>query len=96
MENQNYGLVLSGGGVRGMAHIGAIKALEKHGIFPTCIAGASAGAIVGAFYAAGYACEEILAFFHSTSLFSINKYAYRKPGLLDTDKFFKIFKDDWS
>jgi len=45
------GLVLSGGGMRGAAHIGAIKALEEHHIFPTHIAGTSAGAIVGAFYA---------------------------------------------
>lgn len=49
----NIGLVLSGGGARGAAHIGAIKALEEHDIFPTHIAGTSAGAIVGALYAAG-------------------------------------------
>ena len=87
-----YGIVLSGGGVRGLAHIGVIKALEENGIYPTYITGASAGAIVGTFYAAGYPCEEILDFFHSTSMFSINNYTYRKPGLLDTDKFYKIFK----
>jgi NTE family protein len=47
------GLVLSGGGVRGVANIGVIKALEEHGIFPTHIAGTSTGAIVGALYANG-------------------------------------------
>lgn len=93
MQNeQTYGLVLSGGGVRGLAHIGVIKALEEHGIYPSYIAGASAGAIVGAFYAAGYASEEILDFFHSTSLFSLNKYNYQKPGIIDTDRFYDIFK----
>ena len=45
----NIGLVLSGGGMRGAAHIGVIKALEELGISPTHISGSSAGAIVGAF-----------------------------------------------
>lgn len=93
MDKTTYGLVLSGGGIRGMAHIGAIKALEEHNIFPSTITGASAGALVGAFYAAGYSCDEILAFFKTTSMFSINHYTYRKPGFLDTDKFHKIFKE---
>jgi NTE family protein len=92
MKSTTFGLVLSGGGVRGMAHIGAIKALEEHGIYPSHIAGASAGAIVGALYSGGYSCDEMLAFFKNTSLFSINNYAYQKPGLIDTDKFYKIFQ----
>jgi NTE family protein len=92
MTKTTYGLVLSGGGVRGMAHIGVIRALEENGIYPEYIAGASIGAIVGAFYAAGSTCDEILEFFLNTSMFSVNKYAIRKPGLLDTEKFYKIFK----
>lgn len=90
MNNPVYGLVLSGGGVRCIAQIGAIKALEEQGIYPSVIAGASAGAIVGAFYAAGYTWEEILSFFQHTTLFSVNNYTYRKPGLIDTDKFYHI------
>ena len=46
-------LVLGGGSARGFAHIGVIKALEAHGIKPDAIFGASAGALVGAFWAAG-------------------------------------------
>ena len=53
------GLVLSGGGSRGVAHIGAIKALEEQGVFPTHIAGSSVGAIVGALYAAGYTAAQL-------------------------------------
>lgn len=49
----NTGLVLSGGGVRGVAHIGAIKGLEEHDIYPSHIAETSAGAFVGALYAGG-------------------------------------------
>lgn len=81
------GLVLSGGGIRGVAHIGAIKALEEYGIYPTHIAGTSAGAIVGALYAACCNWEEMLDFFKSTEIFSLTNYAMGKPGFLDTEKF---------
>src|SRR5512140_564737 len=47
-------LVLGGGAARGFAHIGAIKALEAQGIVPDMIVGTSAGAVVGALYAAGH------------------------------------------
>jgi len=46
-------LVLGGGAARGFAHIGAIKALEAQGIIPDIVVGTSAGAVVGALYAAG-------------------------------------------
>ena len=67
----NLGLVLSGGGMRGAAHIGVIKALEEHGLYPTHIAGTSAGAIVGALYAYGYKWEDILKFFKSINVLDI-------------------------
>ena len=88
----SLGLVLSGGGVKGVAHIGVIKALEENNIYPTHISGSSAGAVVGAFYAQGYKPEEILAFFKTTPLFNFSRYTYRKPGFIDTDKFYKDFK----
>ena len=47
-------LVLGGGGTRGFAHIGVIKALEAQGITPDIIVGTSAGSAIGALYAAGY------------------------------------------
>ncbi len=95
------GLVLSGGGMRGAAHIGAIKALEENGIFPTHIAGSSAGAIVGALYAYGYKWDAMLTFFKDIQLFDFTKYAISKPGFLDTEKFYSNFKiylknDDFS
>jgi len=88
----NIGLILSGGGIKGVAHIGAIKALEEYGISPTHISGSSAGAVVGAFYAQGYQPEEILTFFKTTPLFNFSRYTYRKPGFIDTDKFYEDFK----
>ena len=57
--SQKVGLVLSGGGARGMAHIGVIKALEEAEIPIDYIAGTSAGAIVGCMYALGYSPEQM-------------------------------------
>ena len=88
----NTGLVLSGGGIRGVAHIGVIKALEEHGIYATHISGTSAGAIVGALYAGGVKWEDILEFFKVIPIFHANRFARKKPGFLDTEKFYDEFK----
>lgn len=56
---QKVGLVLSGGGAKGAAHVGVIKALEEHHIPIDYITGTSFGAIVGALYASGYTPEEM-------------------------------------
>jgi len=58
-QQERVGLVLSGGGATGLAHIGVIKALEEHGIPIDFITGTSAGALIGSLYAAGYSPEEI-------------------------------------
>ncbi len=97
----NVGLVLSGGGMRGAAHIGVIKALKEHQIYPTHIAASSAGAIVGSLYAYGYSWEEILRFFKDIQFLDIKKYAINKPGFIDAEKFYDDFKaylkeDDFS
>nr|WP_133687983.1 patatin-like phospholipase family protein [Maribacter spongiicola] len=88
----NTGLVLSGGGIRGVAHIGVIKALEEHGIYATHISGTSAGAVVGALYAGGVKWEDILEFFKVIPIFHAKKFARNKPGFLDTEKFYDEFK----
>jgi len=54
------GIALSGGGTRGIVHIGVLQALEDHGITPTIISGTSAGSIVGVLYAHGYTPKDIL------------------------------------
>ena len=53
------GLALSGGGIRGAAHIGAIKALEENGVKIDAIAGTSAGSMVAVLYGMGYTTDEI-------------------------------------
>ncbi len=90
MQTKKIGLVLSGGGHRGVAHAGAIKALEEHGVLPTIISGTSAGALVGALYAAEYPPEEIVSFFKNAKIFSFSRYSRKKPGFLDMDTFRKF------
>lgn len=68
LNAQRIGLVLSGGGAKGLYHVGMIKALEENGIPIDYVAGASQGAIVGAMYAAGYSPDEMLRFFATDSV----------------------------
>lgn len=63
--SQKVGLVLSGGGASGMAHIGVIMALEEKGIPIDYITGTSAGALIGSLYASGVTPEEMIAYFSS-------------------------------
>ena len=57
------GLCLAGGGVKGAAHIGVIKALEEENIKIDCISGTSSGSIVAAMYAMGFTADEMLKLF---------------------------------
>ena len=61
-QKHEVGIVLSGGGALGYAHIGALQALEEYGIFPTIVSGASMGSIIGAFYTNGYSPKQIKEF----------------------------------
>jgi len=58
-ERPLVALVLGGGGARGFAHVGVIKALEAAGIKPDIVAGSSSGAIVAALYAGGYSGDDL-------------------------------------
>lgn len=58
-DSLRIGLVLSGGGAKGLAHLGVLKVMEEEGVMPDYLAGTSIGAIVGAYYAAGYSVDEI-------------------------------------
>lgn len=92
------GLVLSGGGMRGAAHIGVIKALQEHNIKVHCVSGVSAGAIVGALFAKGMQWDEMLKFFKSVNVIDYKKFAFGKPGFIDIDKYYNtlktVFTDD--
>ena len=60
LSAQKVGLVMSGGGARGLAHVGVIKALEENNIPIDYVAGTSMGAIVAAMYAMGYTPDEMM------------------------------------
>ena len=64
-NSQNVGLVLSGGGAKGIIHIGIIKALEENGIPIDYITGTSMGAIVGSMYAMGMTTDQMVAILKS-------------------------------
>jgi len=87
------GMVLSGGGARGLAHVGVLRALSEEGIEPEILAATSAGAIVASLYASGYSADEMLEFFVERNPFRISKLALAKPGFFDTDKVVADFLD---
>ena len=64
-------LVLSGGGARGLAHVGVLKALNDHGIYPKAISGTSMGAIIGLFYAAGLSPDDIITYIEKLKLYNL-------------------------
>lgn len=84
------GVVLSGGGIRGVAHIGFLKFLEEQGIRPTHYAGASAGSIVGSLAADGYSPEEMLQIAKEHKIFSMIKPSWPSLGLTALDKLPKL------
>jgi NTE family protein len=81
------GLALSGGGARGMAHLGVIKALEELGVSIAEISGTSAGSIAGAFYCSGYRPDEILDIITKTGFLKSVRPAWAWTGLLSLDGF---------
>jgi NTE family protein len=90
------GLVLSGGGARGIAHIGVLKALEEFEIKPDMISGTSSGAIIGAFYAAGFSIPEITDVIKTNKVFRFADLSLSTSGFLKTksneEMFRKYFK----
>jgi NTE family protein len=91
-EQYNIGLVLSGGGARGFAHLGLIQALNDSGIFPDIISGTSAGALAGVLYADGYTPKEILHLMNSGSRLDFMRPTLPREGLLQIGGIIKILK----
>lgn len=85
------GIALSGGGSRGFAHLGALKALNELGVRPHVLAGTSAGSIVASMTAAGYEPDEIFEIIQSAGIMSHLKLAFNKFGLFKLDKAEELF-----
>jgi NTE family protein len=96
MNKKKYkiGLVLSGGGARGFAHLGVIQALNEAGIFPDVVSGTSAGAIVGALYADGYSPKEILKLTNYSNRLKYFRPTLPKDGLLHISGMIKILEEN--
>ncbi|MGN0230800.1 MAG: patatin-like phospholipase family protein, partial [Muribaculaceae bacterium] len=87
---QSVGLVLSGGGAKGIAHIGVIKALEENDIPIDFVTGTSMGSIVGGLYACGYSPEEMMALIQSKG------FSYWSTGQIDDRYVYYFSKPDAS
>jgi len=82
---QTYNLVLSGGGARGFAHLGVIKALQEKGISFDAISATSSGAMVGALLCDGYSVEEIKEICRESLPFTSFNFSF-KQGLLTIER----------
>jgi NTE family protein len=85
------GLVLSGGGARGIAHLGILKALQEKKIKISGISGCSAGSIVGMMFAAGYSPDHIFEIVVSTSTLRALRPAWSRAGLLRMQKAEEVY-----
>ena len=90
MFSQRVGIVLSGGGATGLAHIGVLKALEENHIPIDYITGTSAGALIGSLYAAGYSPDEIEA------IVLDEKFQTMMTGNIEPEYIFTLRKEDES
>lgn len=87
-----FGISLSGGGARGILHIGVLEALKKYGIHPEIISGTSIGALVGVFYASGMEPLQILDVIKSSKLHRMINWKLSANGLLDLKKAIPILE----
>lgn len=81
-SGSKIGIALSGGGIRGVAHLGVLKALNEAGIHPSYVAGTSAGAIAGTLYCYGYTPDEIFELIVQTKFFKFLRPAISWKGIL--------------
>lgn len=86
------GLVLSGGGARGFAHAGALKALEEMGVKPDIMAGVSAGSVVTAMYCSGMKPDEILKAFSDAKFSDFAKIGVPREGFFSMDGFKRFLR----
>lgn len=92
-EKYKIGIALSGGGARGIAHLGVLKALEEKNLAPEVISGASAGSIAGALYADGHSPDEIFKFVQAAGFYKFVKFGLEPRGIFKLDGLAKLLKD---
>lgn len=95
MTDKKIGLALSGGGARGFAHIGVLKALEENKITIDMVAGTSAGSFVGAAFATGLSADEIYRMAAKIKWSNVVGFSYSHRGLLTNAPMGKFIKDNF-
>lgn len=93
MEHYKTGFALSGGFIRGFAHLGALQALYEHDIRPDIIAGVSAGSLAGVFTADGYEPYEALQCFSNLNFLDFTRPTWTKGGLMKLDLLIDFLKE---
>lgn len=86
------GLALSGGGIKGLAHAGVLKALGEFNIIPEIIAGVSSGAVIGALHGTGYSPDEIVALFDDFSFRKMTRIRIPEGGFFRVEPFEDFLK----
>lgn len=86
------GFALSGGFIKGFAHLGVIQALLEHDIHPDILSGVSAGALAGAFYADGNEPHKVLEYFAGHKFQDLTKLVLPRVGLFNLDEFIDFLR----
>lgn len=97
MKNKEHlqfdiGLALSGGGAKGFAHVGVLKALDEFNLQPEIISGTSAGAFAGVLYADGHTPDEIISFFKERKFQEFAEFGIPKGGFFKSTRFHSFLK----
>lgn len=92
-RRRKIGLALSGGGGRGIAHIGVFAVLMEAGLVPDCVAGTSAGAAAGVLFCRGWSPEQMLRLVRGLSLLHLGRPRLRRLGLLDGTRFEELIRE---
>lgn len=90
----NIGYALSGGFIKGFAHLGIMQALHEHGIKPDILSGVSAGALAAVFYADGKEPYHVVELFEHHSFKELTTFSINRQGLLKLDSFIDFLNNN--
>ena len=93
-KKYQIGFALSGGFIKGFAHLGVMQALLEHDIKPDIISGVSAGALAGAFYADGNEPHKVVEYFSGHKFQDLTKMVIPKVGLFELSEFIDFLKSN--
>lgn len=91
-EKLKFGISLSGGGARGILHLGVLEALAKHGIYPDIVSGTSIGAFIGVLLAAGMPPLQIMDLVKSSKMYKLIRWKVPSSGLLNMKKMEEVLE----